>query len=218
MSNGKYPMIHRIRLEMVISLLFLFMVIPPALAHKVNLFAYVEGDRVVTESYFSDGKRCQNSIIEVFDRSQKKLLEGKTDKTGIFSFKVSGETDLRLVLNAGMGHRAEYTVSKSDFTVNSGKKDGKFSPIKPETVAAGSITSKEIDAPPLVSVDPGVLQLMIEESLENKLRPIMREIKKSRENKISVTEIIGGIGYIFGLMGVSVYFANRKNKKRGSLV
>jgi nickel transport protein len=29
----------------------------PALAHKVIIFAYVEGDRVYTESYFSDGKK-----------------------------------------------------------------------------------------------------------------------------------------------------------------
>jgi nickel transport protein len=38
----------------------------------------------------------------------------------------------------------------------------------------------------------------------------MREIKKSQEDKISPTEIIGGIGYIIGIFGIIAYFLSRK--------
>jgi nickel transport protein len=63
-------------------------------AHRVVLFAYVEGDTVFTESYFSDGKRCQDSRIEVFDSFGNKLLEGTTDKNGEYSFIPPKKTDL----------------------------------------------------------------------------------------------------------------------------
>jgi len=46
--------------------------------------------------------------------------------------------------------------------------------------------------------------------MDKKLEPIMREIKKSKTDKISLTEIIGGVGYIFGIFGIIAYFLSRK--------
>jgi nickel transport protein len=54
------------------------------------------------------------------------------------------------------------------------------------------------------------IQSIIEDTLDEKLKPIMREIKKSQEDKISPTEIIGGIGYIIGIFGIIAYFLSRK--------
>jgi len=38
----------------------------------------------------------------------------------------------------------------------------------------------------------------------------MREIVKMQQEKVSFTEIIGGIGYIFGITGIIFYFASKK--------
>ena len=51
----------------------------PAFAHKVIIFAWVEGDIVFTESKFSGGKRAVGAQVQVFDREGKQLLEGRTD-------------------------------------------------------------------------------------------------------------------------------------------
>ena len=40
---------------------------PTAFAHKLNMFAYVEGDEIFAEGYFTDGKKAKNSTITVFD-------------------------------------------------------------------------------------------------------------------------------------------------------
>ena len=49
-----------------------------AFTHKVNIFAYVEGDTVYTESYFSDGKKVEGGVVEVYDSEGNKLgLYGK---------------------------------------------------------------------------------------------------------------------------------------------
>jgi len=53
-------------------------------------------------------------VIRVFDSTGKELLNGKTDTKGEFSFKVPKPDDLKIVLEAGMGHRAEWPLSKQD--------------------------------------------------------------------------------------------------------
>ena len=173
-------------------LIFIFLIIMmvniSVFAHKVNIFAYVEGDKVYTESYFNDGKKCIDSKIEVFDNQGNKLLEGLTDEEGMFSFEIPSKDvidgDLKVVLTASMGHRAEYSVSADELRGAAGL-------IKEEPEESVSIISPETS-----SVDLKEIQSIIEDTLDKKLKLIireMREIKKSQEDKISPTEIIGGL-------------------------
>ena len=192
-----------------IILIFIFLIIiimdVSVFAHKVNIFAYVEGDIVYTESYFNDGKKCIDSKIEAFDSQGNKLLEGLTDQEGMFSFKIPPEDeidgDLKVVLTASMGHRAEYII-----------------PVNESRGITGLIKDKIEDplsavSPEVSSLDLKEIQSLIEDALDEKLKPVMeemREIKKSQEDRISSTEIIGGIGYIIGIFGIIAYFLSRK--------
>jgi nickel transport protein len=85
-----------------------------ASAHKVNIFAYAEGDTVYTESYFPDGRKVEGGKIEVHDSKGNKLLEGTTDKEGLFNFKIPKKDDLEIVLIATMGHRNSFTLSADE--------------------------------------------------------------------------------------------------------
>ncbi len=87
---------------------------PAAMAHKVNVFAYTEGDTVYTESYFPDGRPVEKGTIEVFDAAHRKLVEGKTDSEGRFSFPLPGRQDLTIVINASMGHRNQFILKKEE--------------------------------------------------------------------------------------------------------
>jgi nickel transport protein len=192
--------------KLYLILIFIFLIIMiiniSVFAHKVNIFAYVEGDKVYTESYFNDGKKCIDSKIEVFDNQGNKLLEGLTDGEGEFSFEVPPEDgDLKIVLDAGMGHRAEYIIPANELR-------GVMGLIKEKSEELIPAVSPEIS-----SLDLKEIQSLIEDALDKKLEPIMREmteIKKSQEDKISPTEIIGGIGYIIGIFGIVAYFLSRK--------
>ncbi len=193
---------HNIRFSFIILFLTSIILIGsnvPALAHKVMIFAWVEGDTVFTESKFSGGKKAINASVEIFDKDGKKLLEGKTDNKGEFSFKIPKLTDLRIVLNAAMGHKAEWTVPESEIR------------------EAGNILEKKSAVEPSGPIPVGLskeeVKKIIEDSLDKKLRPIVRMITESKNTKPSLTEIIGGIGYIFGLMGVALYFKNRGKKR-----
>lgn len=98
----------------ILPVLLLFSLAAPALAHKVNVFAYVEGETVYTESYFPDGRPVAEGRIEVLDAEGKKLLEGVTDKEGLFSFELPAKEDLTIVINASMGHKNSYHLKKSE--------------------------------------------------------------------------------------------------------
>lgn len=195
--------------KLYLILIFIFLIIiimdVSVFAHKVNIFAYVEGDKVYTESYFSDGKKCVESKIEVFDNQGNKLLEGLTDEEGMFSFKIPPEDvidgDLKIILTASMGHRAEYIIRADELGDVAGLIEEKIE----EPVSAVS--------PEISSVDLKEIQSLIEDTLDEKLEPIireMREIRKSQEDRISPTEIIGGVGYIIGIFGIIAYFLSRK--------
>ncbi len=54
--------------------------------------------------------------------------------------------------------------------------------------------------------------MLVEKIVERKLQPIQRRLAESQENKISLIDILGGLGYIIGLVGLAAYFQNRKRE------
>ena len=174
------------------------------MAHKVNIFGYVEGDTIFTESYFNDGRKCVDSKIEVFDSAGNKLLEGITNKTGEFSFKIPMKTDLKLVLTASMGHRAEYMMPASEVPG--------YDSLQVKQKVPGEDITKQMVAKrtDMAQVDLEQIKSVVEDAIDKKLKPLTKLIAKSQEHGVSVTEVVGGLGYIFGLMGVAIYFKNKK--------
>lgn len=190
--------------KLLISLAFLalLLLIPPSVvfAHKVNIFAYQEADTVYTESYFSDGTKVKDGIVEVYDRQGTKLLEGKTDENGEFDFKLLKKDDLKIVLLTSLGHKNSYTLSADELA-------GII-----VTEKAQQPELKEFKAKEATPVDLEQIKRIIDTSLDEKLKPIMRELAKAQQKGVSFTQVIGGIGYIFGLMGIILYFLSKKKK------
>jgi nickel transport protein len=160
-------------------------------AHRVNIFAYIKGDTVYTESYFPDGRNVDGGRIEVYDSLGNKLLEGKTNKNGQFNFKPPKRDDLRVVLIASMGHKASYTILKDELS--------------------NKITQRVSMPEELSNIDLGKIKRIIDSSLDERLEPIIKELKRQKE--VSFTEIIGGAGYIFGIFGIILYFVSRKKRR-----
>lgn len=184
---------------MFFILAVLFSITTPAFAHKVNIFAYAEGGTVYTESYFPDGRKVREGLVEVYDSRGEKLLEGRTDQDGLFGFKSLGNGDLKIVITASMGHKNSYLLSSAE------PAPAPDQPSVPETIS-------ERSEPAEVSLDR--LKKVIDLSLDEKLKPIMRQLAAAREEEISFPEVIGGIGYIVGLTGILFYFLGKKKQSR----
>jgi nickel transport protein len=198
-------------------LLLIFLSVMPeyAFAHKVTIFAWVEGDMVYTESKFSGGRKAQNAPVEVFDGQGNKLLEGKTDENGEFSFKAPRKTEMKIVLVAGMGHRGEWTISVEEFKgeiLEYAEKVASQEPAakNPDKINISESVPKENTSPPCLTSEE--IQRVIDTALDKKLKPVITKLNKSLDPDHSpgVSDILGGIGYIFGLVGIGAYFNYRK--------
>ena len=190
-----------------------------ALAHKVTIFAWVEGDTVYTESKFSGGTMAKNAAIEVYDAAGTKLLAGKTNDNGEFSFKLPKKEELRIVLRAGMGHGNEWTLTAEDIAEAQAESSG--SPVEPAPEQPVNTTSKKPasnaeESKEVLRPDNLELQTALDAMLDKKLTPILKilsylEAKQKKES--GLTEILGGIGYILGLMGLGAFIHFRRKTK-----
>ncbi len=183
-----------------------------ALAHRVNVFAYVEGGEVVVECSYSKSKRVNRGAIEVLSlQSGETLLTGETDEAGHFRFPVpeaARETGsgLRIVLKAGEGHQNEWVVDAAEFmNAESGPAIA--------SDATQTVGEKEQPAPEAVpapgALSRGDVEEIVNAALDAKLAPIRRAVLERTEDGPGMREIIGGIGWIFGLVGVAAYFKSR---------
>lgn len=183
-------------------------------AHNVTVFAWVDGDTIHTQSKFGGGKRAKNAPILVYDSKDVLLLDGKTDEEGMFSFKIPQKTALKIVLKASMGHMAEWrlpaeelggTESKTDEEKNSMGTALKTDPVSSVLRKEGEETESS-----KISLGRREIEEIINASLDKKLRPITEMLADAMNPEPGFREIIGGIGYILGLVGVALYFSNRK--------
>jgi len=196
-----------------------FFPIDSALAHKVTIFAWVEGDTVFTQSKFSGGRKAQNSTVAVYDPQGKQLLEGNTDENGEFSFKVPQKTELKVVLKASMGHLAEWVIPVEEIDATADDRSANLSQSampnsakEPSPNSPAVTVTKREPAPDLVYIQRQELQQIIDQSLDKKLQPLTHMLVGVVDRGPGITEILGGIGYIFGLAGVALYVANRRRK------
>ncbi|MDL1964013.1 MAG: hypothetical protein LWW98_06700 [Deltaproteobacteria bacterium] len=194
----------------------------PAFAHKITIFAWIEGDTVYTQSKFSGGKRAKGASVIVYDLDENKLLEGKTDDKGRFAFKIPQKTALKVVLKASMGHMAEWTIPLEEITAGIQTQNSNLeSDIKDSYKISSSSTTinSDTDLPAPVEscrISKQEIKKLIDEALDKKLSPIMNMLADSYRDDHGLTEIIGGIGYIFGLVGVAMYFTSRRKKNHNS--
>ena len=200
------------RLKKLCSLIFAWILMglvfsPCAHAHQVSIFAWVQGDTIHTQSKFMGGKRPNQALVEVFDESGALLLTGRTDAQGQCNFLIPRKSDLKIVLTAGMGHRAVWTISKQEFQEASTRGG-----IAHEHKA---VSSAESDQPKHMMVEAvrsprneytnSEIVDIVESTLDKKLAPLMAKIVELDQKRLTLSDILGGLGYIVGLVGLAAY-------------
>ena len=180
-----------------------------ASAHRVNLFAWVEGDTVFVESKYPDGTKVHEGVIRVLDSTGKELLNGKTNTQGEFSFKVPQQAALKIVLEAGMGHRAEWDIPADELS-GAGKSSSAAGGAAPQPPPKSEASAQVPTAPgPVGQPLPAGIEQTIEKALDKKLAPVLRMLAEMHEQKVRLTDVLGGIGYIIGLVGIAAYFKRK---------
>ena len=192
-------------------------------AHKVFIFASAEGDMINGQAYFAGGGKAQNCKVEVFGPDGRKLGETSTDNQGEFSFQARFVMDHKFVVNTGEGHVASYVVSADELpeSLPAPATAGDAASLEPggsglaSTHDTPSHASSETSSSmvPLSPQSEKELMSMLEKVVSRQVRPL-REQLSNYEEKIRMHDILGGIGYIVGLMGIVFYLraSTRKNR------
>lgn len=201
-----------------------------AQAHRVNIFAYVEGNEVVVECGFNRGSKVKQGFIEVFDaETGKKLLDGATDDNGVFRFPApaadarSGH-GLRIHVDAGEGHQNDWTIDAVELAGTTPDLSvAEAAPTSPDAAAVQNAapSSPVSAAPPIPPVaggpasaapawaTPADVERIVNRALDARLAPVNRMLAEQVEAGPDFADIVGGIGWIFGLIGVAAYFKRR---------
>ncbi len=200
--------------------LCLLTVATPALAHRVLVFAFAEGDTIHTESKFVGGGAVQKGQVLVQDKKTgQTLLTGTTDDRGKFSFKIppeatAGKLDLLIVAEATMGHKGEWLLKAEAYLPGAQNTTAAADPVvstpaspapsSPSVVTTGANTA---------NVDQQALETALDKSLERHLAPLKEMLTELTIHRTSLTDIIGGLGYIMGIFGLWAYFMSKKQPK-----
>ncbi|GFM35701.1 hypothetical protein DSM19430T_03850 [Desulfovibrio psychrotolerans] len=205
-------------------------------AHRVNIFAWVEGNAIHTESSFSNGNKARSSqVTATIKDTGDAIAQGMTDEAGVWSFTIpphilSAGPDILISLNANEGHVNTWTVKGAEYAP--APSQTQHAPASASPQAKKPVTGDDGDMPPFMESHTAPtpaektqtgkpqaalpasdeLRTIVEEALEKKLAPIRRQLAEESQRGPSLQDIIGGIGYIIGLAGIAAFMAARRKK------
>lgn len=199
----------------------------PALAHKVNVFAVAENGALVGEAFFGGGGKAMDSPVEVYDAGGAMVAQGRTGADGTFRIPLPAAftPPLRVVLKAGEGHQNDYTLTAQDLGLAAGTVSSAPAPAAAPSPASGPAAigpaaSGPAVAAPAGTMDEARLAALVEQAVakavppivEEKLAPLRLQLTRMAEQDQSarMREIIGGLGWIIGLVGIAAWFKRPK--------
>jgi len=202
----------------VLAVLLLLCLGTPSPAHRVTLFAYVDGDVVRVECGFNRSQKVRQGKITVTDAlTGASVLEGHTDEHGAFSFRPSEAVlrsghDVRISVAAGEGHQSDWVVTAKELrSLNGHPAAGEA-----EQTPAGSgeqepeaAAGQGVAAQTLAGLSAQELEALVGRVLDAKLAPLKSELAQARDRGPDLRDIIGGLGWILGLLGLAAYMKYR---------
>jgi nickel transport protein len=188
-----------------IALALLLLTPAPALAHKLNIFAQVQGTTIVGRVYFPGDVAARQTVVIARDRSGHELERTKSDDKGVFTFPAKEKIDYQITVETADGHAASYSLSATELPDSL-----PASASVPATQSQAS--SKESDSRGAAANggDPS--------SISDEIKALQKQIQALRiqvdqlEQQLRFRDVLGGIGYILGLAGLGFYFKTRQTK------
>lgn len=218
---------HWLHLAFFILCLTAVMPTDSAFAHRLNISAWLDNDKIIVESSSGPKEPAVNAEVVVYDKdTQKELVKGKTGPDGRFVFAVPNVVreghGLTIAVNAGQGHQGSWSMSASELYAAASLTAG-FDQARLEEDArnkgagqapASALASQNIAMPGSAGnmPDKDELKGIIHDALEVQLAPIRQQIAAQKSGGISLVEIIGGLGWIMGLVGVALFFMAKRRE------
>ncbi len=191
-------MLKRAVLSFVLTMSTMALSTQVALAHKTSVFAHAHGKEIHGEVTADGDMPLGEAKITAYDPLGLILGETVADAEGQFTLTVTRRCDWKIVASGG-GHMASYTVPMDEL---------------PSDLPTGPTTAHDR------SHDDGHSHAVASEEpaegdaeLYDQVVALRQDIRKLQE-ELRWQDIVGGVGYILGLMGVTFYFLGSRRGER----
>lgn len=179
----------------------------PAHAHKLKVFAQATGDLVQGQVYFVGGAKAKGAEVHIKTANGHPLATVHTDENGRFSYQASQADDLLLEADSGDGHQANWTIKAQELEPAFASPDKHLASVQPEQTPSAEKT------PSLPTQTQGDFQVLpiaeLELAMARQLAPLREELAAERDAR-RLQDILGGLGYIFGLAGLALWWKRRQ--------
>ena len=156
-------------------------------AHELRLFVDVEGAEIVGRLHFEGGRPASGTVVQIINPRREIVAEVTTDADGRFRQAVKNRTDYVVRARTIDLHQTEGTIESDRF---------------PEELP--SLT----DLPPMLPTPAPTGDAAFQREMRAEIR-LMREQLDRVESSIGLRDIVGGIGFIVGILGLLLFLRQR---------
>lgn len=157
--------------------------------------AWTDGTTIEGEVGFSNGEMAPaGTAVKVLNDKGDEIATTRVDPEGLFRFEPTESGPFQFVADLGAGHVARYDMET-----------GTSDLIGPEAYEASSLDGRT----------EAVLSRMVAQAVRLEVQPLRKELALYKE-KNDLQTILGAIGYILGLTGISAYIVARRKEKNRS--
>lgn len=199
-----------------LTALFICVCLPvTSFAHSVYIFAWVDGTRICTESYFTPKRKVRGEEVLMSDSSGQILAKGVTGEDGLFCFSLPAKPqDLEFTVLAGVGHKGSFTLEERELASAISARN--------ETTNNPVLTGQAGIAPLAVDSEKGQIDVgseafirgIVREELQKQLSPMRQYLAEKLEDTTpGIREVVGGIGWLAGLGALGFWYSQRRKKQ-----
>lgn len=208
---------------------------PTARAHKVIMFAAVQGNKIEGEIYYQGGTPVQEAQIAVKDPDGNTLGTVTAGEDGKFFYQPHARHDHHLVAELGMGHRVEYVVRAKELPAELPEHTASSSTPEPSAADHQHAADHEHVAGHEhvgghdhgAGHEHGVKGELFSDSpaepekgeaggpdvgaLSRQVAALRADVERWK-TRLRLQDILGGCGYILGIFGIWAYVLSRRQK------
>lgn len=165
-------------------------------AHGLYLFADALQNHIEGRAYYADQTPANYEQVLLYDQENTLLQKSVTNEQGRFRFNIEKPQTYKVVVQGEEGHRSETWVSLLSQKTNSLEQQ-----LQQALENKFQFQSQNTDKN---------LEQLITTLLQKELQPLKEKIDQY-EHKIRWHDILGGLGYLFGLTGFWFFLRTRKS-------
>lgn len=173
-----------------------------AAAHRLNVFAFADGASIRGEVYFTGGGPARSVRVVVLGPTGESLGDTVSAADGTFVVEARERVDHRIVADTGDGHQAQYVVRAGELPLSLPERTTQSAVgDRPPTAPLAAPAGREVPA--------AEFEAMVDRAVGRRLGALSERLV-ALEQTIRWRDVLGGLGYIFGITGVACYVAARR--------